>query len=302
MTVMPLLGLRADQFRHPLDRQATQNLKRLPGFDFLVRQFLGGVAEQYFYMENIASSIQVSDRQLPWLNELLRSACAVLDLEVPQLYVRQHPVPNAYTMAMRGKQPFIMIHTALIELLEPVEIQAVIAHELGHLKCEHGVYLTLANLLLLASNQIPGGPILTQQLQNQMMTWVRCAELTCDRAALLATQDPQVMMSVLMKLCGGSPKLVGQLNLAAFIDQARAYDRASQTDFGSMMREMQTAQLTHPLPVLRAREIDRWASGAEYQTLLQGNKTAATIPAQPIVKNAEVGYTKFQRKGEWWNW
>jgi Zn-dependent protease with chaperone function len=300
VTPVPLLGLKADQFRHPLDREATQNLKQLPGLDFIVRNLLGGVSEQYFYMENIASSILVSPTQLPWLHTLLIDACGVLDLEPPQLYVRQNPVPNAYTMAMRGKQPFVVIHTALLDLLEPVEVQAVIAHELGHLKCEHGVYLSLANLIVLASGQLPlpWGPLLTQNLQSQMMTWVRCAEFSCDRAALLATQDPRITMAVMMKLCGGSPKLAAQLNLDAFIDQARAYDVASQTEVGAMLREMQTAPRSHPLPVLRAREIDRWASGQEYQNLL--------------VKKAAVGYTDsavnsaaavpVKPKGEWWNW
>jgi Zn-dependent protease with chaperone function len=300
MTPTPLLGLKADQFRHPLDRQATNNLKQLPGFDLLIRSVLGGVAEQYFYMENIASSIQVGPEQLPWLHKLLLDACKILDLEVPQLYVRQNPVPNAYTMAMRGQKPFVMIHTALLDLLEPAEIQAVIAHELGHLKCEHGVYLTIANLLVMASNQLPlpWGPVLTQGLQSQMMTWVRCAEFSCDRAALLATQDPKITMSVMMKLCGGSPKLAGQLNLDAFIAQARAYDSASNTDLGGMLREMQTSQLTHPLPVLRAREIDRWAGTAAYQNLLSQNL---------VVHQPGMGYTDSTtehkaNKGEWWNW
>ena len=54
-----------------------------------------------------------------------------------------------------------------------------------------------------------------------MLQWVRCAEFSCDRAALLATQDPKVVMSVLMKLAGGSPSLASQLNLDAFIEQAQ---------------------------------------------------------------------------------
>jgi Zn-dependent protease with chaperone function len=271
-----LIGLKADQFRHPLDLEATQRLKQLPGWDVLVRTVLGTVAEQFFYMENIATSLQVSDRQLPKLHALLQEACQILDLEVPQLYVRQHPTPNAYTMAIRGKQPFIVLHTSLIELLNPAEIQAVIAHELGHLKCEHGLYLTLANLLMLAATQIPLGGLLIQGWQEQLMRWVRCAELTCDRAALLATQDPRITMSVLMKLAGGSPSLVDQLNLDAFVEQARAYDAASQGDLGQMLRQMQTAQLTHPLPVLRAREIDRWAKSPAYQTLLQNQGKSGT--------------------------
>lgn len=284
-----LIGLKADSFRHPLDLEATKALKQIPGVDLLVRNLLGQLAEQFFYIENIASSILVSDRQLPQYHQLLIEACQVLDLEPPQLYVRQHPVPNAYTFAMRGKQPFIVMHTSLIDLLTPEEVQAVIAHELGHLKCDHGVYLTLVNLIVLAAGQLPNvGQLLVQTLQSQLLEWVRCAEFTCDRAALLATQDPKVVMSILMKLAGGSPTLASQLNLDAFIEQARAYDNISNTEIGEMLKSAHSSQLTHPVPVLRAREIDRWASSREYQHLLQ---------------NTKVSYTgKAEKKGGWRNW
>ncbi|MCL6434556.1 MAG: M48 family metallopeptidase [Leptolyngbyaceae cyanobacterium HOT.MB2.61] len=280
----PLIGLRADHFRHPLDLRATANLKQLPAFDMVIRNLLGPLAEQVFYLDNIASSVLVSEKQLPNLHVLLLEACKILDLEPPQLYVRQHPVPNAYTFAMRGKKPFIVIHTALIDLLNPEEIQAVIAHELGHLKCDHGVYLTLANILIQLASL--GG--VAQGLQAQLLEWVRCAELTCDRAALLATQNPRVVASVLMKLSGGSPKLVEQLNLDAFLEQARAYDDISEDQFGALLKQAMTEQLTHPVPVLRAREIDRWAGSQEYQSLLQ---------IRPVQLNG-----KAETRGGWRNW
>ncbi|MBD2179707.1 M48 family metallopeptidase [Planktothrix sp. FACHB-1355] len=285
-----LIGLKADYFRHPLDLEATNALKQLPGFDAIVRNLLGPVAEQFFYLENIAASVLVGEKQLPQFHEMLLEACQVLDLEPPQLYVRQHPVPNAYTFAMRGKQPFVVLHTSLLELLTPAEIQAVIAHELGHLKCDHGVYLTLANIIILAAGQLPNlGGWIAQTLQTQMLQWVRCAEFTCDRAALLAIQDPKVVSSLLMKLAGGSPTLAPQLNLDAFLAQARAYDDISNSELGEMLKEAQTAGLTHPVPVLRAREIDRWASSKEYQTLLQNP--------------GKQGYNdKASPKGGWRNW
>lgn len=264
-----LIGLKADLFRHPLDLQATNTLKQLPGLDIAIRSVLGSVAEQFFYLNNIASSVLVSEKQLPDLHKLLIEACEILDLEPPQLYIQQNPTPNAYTFAMRGKQPFVVLHTSLIEMLTPEEIQAVIAHELGHLKCEHGVYLTMANLVVLAANMLPPwGTVLAQSLQDQMLQWVRCAEFSCDRAALLAIQDPKVVMSVLMKLAGGSPTLAPQLNLDAFIEQAKAYDSVGTDSLGEILQAAQTAQLTHPVPVIRAREIERWASSVEYQSIL----------------------------------
>lgn len=284
-----LIGLKSDFFRHPLDLQATQALKQLPGLDLLVRNLLGALGEKFFYLENIASSVRVSDRQLPHLYQLMVDAARVLDLEPPQLYVRQHPVPNAYTFAMRGRQPFVVLHTSLLDMLEPEEIQAVIAHELGHLKCEHGVYLTLANLITLAAGQIPNwGGLIAQSLQSQMLEWVRCAEFSCDRAALLATQNPRVVMSVLMKLAGGSPKLAPLLNLDAFLEQARAYDDIGNDRLGEMLKQAQTEQLTHPVPVLRAREIDRWSNSQDYQSLLNGSAFCYS--------------GKAKTKGGWRNW
>lgn len=284
-----LIGLKADSFRHPLDLEATNTLKQIPGLDMMVRNWLGPMAEQVFYVENIASSILVGEKQLPHLHKLLLEACQILDIDPPQLYVRQHPAPNAYTFAMRGKQPFVVIHTSLIEILTPEEIQAVIAHELGHLKCDHSLYLTPVNLLILAAAIVPNvGTVLAQAIQSQLLEWVRCAEFTCDRAALLATQNPKVVMSVLMKLAGGSPTLAPQLNLDAFIDQARAYDDISKTELGEMVKSARTAQLTHPVPVLRAREIDRWSGSQEYQQLLHN---------QGINHENTTG-----SKGGWRNW
>lgn len=282
-----LLGLQAVQFRHPLDQQATQALQRLPGLDLAVRLVMAPVAEEFFYLENIASSLRISDRQLPQLYQALVEACEVLDMEVPEFYLRQHAVANAYTFALRGRRPFIVIHTALVELLTPAEVQAVIAHELGHLKCDHGLYLTLANLLTLAAGQLPLGERLAQTLQIQMMEWVRCAELSCDRAALLVSQDPRVVASVLMKLCGGSPSLADQLNLEVFLEQARAYDAISDRQIGHLLKQLRTQDLTHPVPVLRAREIDRWSSSPDYFALVKANP---------------IGYNGDSSSGGWRNW
>jgi Zn-dependent protease with chaperone function len=285
----PLIGLKADQFRHPLDLEATNALKQLPGLDLIIRQLLGSVGEQFFLLENLASGILVGENQLPDLHQLLLDACKTLDLEPPQLYVRQNPVPNAYTFAMRGRQPFVVLHTSLIDLLTPVEVQAVIAHELGHLKCEHGVYLTLANLILLAAGQMsPIGALMVQGLQEKLLEWLRCAEFTCDRAALLATQDPKVVMSLLMKLAGGSPALAPKLNVDAFLAQARAYNDISNNQLGDLLKQVQTANLTHPVPVLRAREIDRWAGTKNYQSIVQNRSS--------------VYNEKVDSKGGWRNW
>ena len=50
-------------------------------------------------------------------------AAQVLNVEAPDLYVRQNPGPNAYTLAISGKKPFVVVHTGLVELLTRKELQ-----------------------------------------------------------------------------------------------------------------------------------------------------------------------------------
>lgn len=283
-------GLHPDSFRHPLDTQATRSLSQLPGLDWLIRFGLAPAAGRLFYLENISASVKVGERQLPHLHALLREACEVLDIAEPQLYVKQHPVPNAYTFAVPDERAFIVIHTSLLELLTDEEVQAVIAHELGHLKCDHGVYLTLANLFVLATGAIPRyGPFLAQPLRMAMLEWLRCAEFSCDRAALLVSQDTRVLLSLMMKLSGGSPSLAHKLDPEAFLEQARAYEELDNDPLSLGLKTAATAERSHPVPVLRARELDRWTRSENYHRLTSGEhyrplETSATKSAPGTLK------------------
>lgn len=53
-------------------------------------------------------------------------AAKILNIEAPDLYVRQSPVPNAYTLAISGKKPFVVVHTSLVELLTRKELQVML--------------------------------------------------------------------------------------------------------------------------------------------------------------------------------
>lgn len=46
----------------------------------------------------------------------------------------------------------------------------------------------------------------------------------------------EVVISVLMKLAGGCPSLADQLNVDAFLEQARSYDKASSSPVGWYIR------------------------------------------------------------------
>lgn len=267
-------SLRPDAFRHPVDIRATRVLQSFIGLEAILRSLLR-LAEQTFFFENIAMGVKVSEKQYPSIHAMLVEACDVLDLQVPQLYIRQNPVPNAYTLAVQGDKSFVVIHSSLVDLLTPAELQAVIAHELGHLKSEHGVWVTMANLLLLLSSSTLGGTLgrgLYETLNSQLLAWQRSAELTCDRAMLLVLQDTRVAMSALMKLTGGVAKYAQEMDVDEFLAQADQYDKETQTWMGRRVSRAMTNGLTHPLPVMRARELKRWSESNHFRSLIRSGR------------------------------
>lgn len=268
-------NLRADRFRHPVDEQMARLALLLGIAEPAVRLALRGV-EQVLALENVSRGVLVSSSQLPRLHKLLLEACAVLGMEdrVPALYVRQDATPNAYTLAVQGRKPFIVVHSALLELLDERETQAVLAHELGHLKCEHGVWVAVANI---AVAMAPAA--LSEALQNRLLRWQRAAELSCDRAALLVAQEPRVVMSSLMKLTGGSPKYAHEMDLDAFLKQADLFDKESKSRLGRIVRDAMVASATHPLPILRVRELKRWAESNQFQALIRSGLPLVTDKA-----------------------
>jgi Zn-dependent protease with chaperone function len=249
-------------FQHSLDRQLTSRLRN-PLVEMAVRG-LANPLEQAYVSENLASAVQVGERQMPRLHASLIQAAHILDMDVPELYVRQNPIPNAYTLAIQGRKPFIVLHSSIIELLTDEELQAVIAHELGHLKCEHGIFVTLLNLLAILSDSVifRGG----LPLRSLLLEWQRAAEYSCDRAALLVTQDANIVASVFLKLAGGSSSEA--LCVESFIEQAESLQQSSRTVAGKVVGLGRSQVSTHPVPVLRAKEIIAWQKGRMYTGLI----------------------------------
>lgn len=253
-------------------------LRLLPGLEWGVRQAMR-VLEEAVYIDNISSAILVGPTQMPSLHSSLVEAASILDLPVlPELYIKQSPVPNAYCMAIQGRRPFIVMHTSLLDLLSPAEVQVVLAHELSHIKCEHGVFITAANALALGLYSLGGslGRVLGDRLSSLLYAWLRAAEFSCDRGALLVSQDLDTVLSALLKLVGGSQQLAGQLSTEAFLQQARSYDQAVGSPLGRLIKSQMEPGLTHPLPVLRVRELERWYKSDMYTGIIaRGSRRAA---------------------------
>jgi len=281
-TRIPLKALPATAFQHPLDRQATENLKKIKGFDWLVGKFIEYGFERIDYITHIGGGIRVGPRQMSKHYAMLRECCDVLDVAEPEMYVMQGDV-NAYTSG--HNHPFIILKTGLLELMEDDEVMAVIAHELGHIKCGHVLYKTMARAikpLIEMAGTI--GAVAGVGIEAGLSAWNRRSELSADRAALLAMQNAQPCITVLMKTAGGTERHVEWLDAEQFLNQARAYKEGlDQTMSNRFYRFMANLGTTHPFAVERARALDEWAGTQEYNDILLG-KYDSPLPVPAKVK------------------
>lgn len=276
MTTVPdrarvrLTGISSRAYEHPADRSALVALRKLSGFDVLLRKLFGLFNERAFRLSYLASAVKVSETQFPDVYALVRDGSYILDLpEVPDVFVEQNPVVNA--MAVGRDHPFIVITTGLVNLHDAEELRFVIGHELGHILSGHAVYRTMLLWLINLAGRIAWMPIGFLGLRAiiwGLEEWFRKSELSCDRAGLLAGQDHDAARRALMKLAGG-PNL-SELNPDAFREQAREYDAVPDLR-DSILKLMQLQGNTHPFAVVRYAELDHWALNGAYERILGGN-------------------------------
>ncbi len=266
-------GLDAAALQHPYDRAALGALQRVPGLDIVVRKFIELFPERVAYIQNVAQTVKVTPTQCSQLYAQLQEACAILDMREPELYVAQYPVPNAYTSG--HDHPYIVVTTGLLDLMSEDEITAVIAHELGHIKSGHVLYKTMARgisfLLTIVGDLTLGiGRLVGRSLEAALLEWDRKSEFSADRAALLVVQDPQVMLSLMMKFAGGTLFQRNQLDTHEFLKQADLYEEVDASLLDRVYKMFLVASVSHPLTIVRAREILRWSESREYKDIIEG--------------------------------
>jgi Zn-dependent protease with chaperone function len=296
-----LTGISSRAYEHPADRSALVALRKLSGFDTLLRKLFGLFNERAFRLTYLASSVRVSERQFPHVHELVRDGSYVLDLpEVPDVYVIQSPLVNA--MALGRDRPFIVITTGMINLYDPEELRWVVGHELGHILSGHAVYRTMLLWLIGLAARIAWMPIGYLGLRAiiwGLEEWFRKSELSCDRAGLLAGQDVDAGRRALMKLAGGAQ--LSELNPDAFREQAHEYDAVPDLR-DSILKILQLQGNTHPWAVVRFAELDRWAVSGDYDRILGGDyprrDSDSTASVGEEVRNAARSYQESWNRSE----
>ena len=82
------------------------------------------------------------------LHNLVEGLCIASGLPKPRVYVIDDPAPNAFATGRNPKNAAIAVTTGLLEKMNRVELEGVVAHELSHIKNYDILVSTLAVTLV----------------------------------------------------------------------------------------------------------------------------------------------------------
>jgi Zn-dependent protease with chaperone function len=273
-----LTGITADAFVSDGDKWALDKLQKLPLVPQLVSKFYEIGIDRWLYCYNMSSSIRCGPGQYPTLYNIMRESCQVLDMPEPELYVSSNPFPNAFAGGV--ERPYITLRSSMIDTMSDEELYFIMGHELGHIKAKHVLYRSVGSLLfplldIMGRRTMGASDLATYALVLAFYEWSRQAEFTSDRAGLLVAQDSKLAIGAQIKLAAGPSRLAHELSQDAFMEQARAYQDADSLDklgkvvlFATMGKTM-----THPMPVHRTQELERWVQSGAYDKILAGDFT-----------------------------
>lgn len=255
-------------FIHPEDAAALRQMEGIPGFAPLVKKILALGIENLQYGVNMASTIRLSEKQMPNLYKHLPPICQKLGIQEPEFYLKMDPVPNAWTSG--DTRIFITVTSSLVEMMNDEELDAIIAHECGHILCRHVLYHTVARWISngLANIGILGA--LATPAEYALCYWSRKSELSADRAACIVT-SPEAVTSTMARLSGGPRSLTSEIDMKEWALQADEYDKIQNSGLWNKTLQLAViAGLSHPFSAVRVREILKWSESDQYKMIKKG--------------------------------
>ncbi|MGZ4847212.1 MAG: M48 family metalloprotease, partial [Halobacteriota archaeon] len=113
-----------------------------------VALFLGA---QYYFSDRIVLAASgahiVSEDEAPELHSLIERLCAMADLPKPKVAIAESSVPNAFATGRNQKHAVVAVTSSLLQRLDEPEIEAVLAHELSHVKNRDMLVMTIASFV-----------------------------------------------------------------------------------------------------------------------------------------------------------
>jgi len=197
----------------------------------IVVLFMGGfMFLQYFFSDKMILSSMgakpVSESEEPRIHDMVRRLCQNADLPMPKIAVVKTAMPNAFATGRNQKHAVVAVTTGLLSRLNESEVEAVLAHELTHIKNRDMMVMTIATFLSSLAQMLvqwlpfmgggdrdrDSGSNAALLLVVSLVVWIvsfilirtlsRYREFAADRGAAIITGQPSHLISALTKISG----------------------------------------------------------------------------------------------------
>jgi heat shock protein HtpX len=193
--------------------------------------FMGGfMFLQYFFSDKMILASMgakiVTESEAPKLHQIVSRLCANADLPMPKIAVVKTSMPNAFATGRNQKNAVVAVTTGIMERLDNNELEAVLAHELTHVKNRDMMVMTIATFLSSmaqilvqwlpffggGSRDRDSGSNFIVLFLVSLVVWIvsfilirtlsRYREFAADRGAAIMTGQPSHLVSALKKISG----------------------------------------------------------------------------------------------------
>jgi Zn-dependent protease with chaperone function len=258
---------------HPFDEAAKRQLESMTGLQATVQAFMKVYSEREAHNFHLSECLRLGPAQLPEIYRYLPPICDAFGIPEPELYLAMGGV-NAYTFG--HTRTSIIIFSDLLDHLAPDEIEAVIAHECGHILLQHVLYHSMAQFLDAAREigsyaPIPGLSavlsLASVPVQSALTSWSQKSELSADRAAAAYLGSADAITRVMFRFAGVKVDSPYVHSVQAFADQALEWEALRESRWNRILQWMLSKQSTHPMLAVRVREIQAWSATPGFANL-----------------------------------
>ena len=198
------------------------------GLPFLVLLVFGMAFIQYFFSDKLVlwstRARVIEPEEYPELHRMVEKLASEAGIPKPRVAIMQTPVPNAFATGRSPKHAVVAVTDSIMRLLSPRELEAVLAHELAHVKNRDVLTLTIASfvamLAALIMNNFLFASLFSRRDDNPwiiagivaivvyfvaqllIMALSRYREFAADRGSAYLTGRPADLISALEKISG----------------------------------------------------------------------------------------------------
>ena len=286
-----LSSLPASTLQHPLVDEATKVFALAPGVESVLAQLENVHFE--VLMRGLDIGLPIDDDQLPQLHFLLEEACDLLHMRKPLLYIRPDLKPDAFTVAMGMREPAVVLTSGAVDLLNPMELQALLAMQLSNLRNgDHHAPATACALMRVSPEtflQLDGVKRdWLQGLKLSLERWEKFSMLSGDRSAMVVAQEYNYVAGAVFKLAGGSQVLAGQLSIDVLLEHLQqletSYIAANAPQVNGFTDGINTTSLDDPAHYHASR-----------MTCLVSDNSFALLRARELKKFMDSEYDDMRR-------